>query len=311
MTSTFGLVLDTSAARTGGVSGPVSPPAAAGTAWAGAHRLAFQGAARSIVGPRTDNQDAALASASLIAVADGVGGKVGGAVASSLVIDSLARTAEAWPSADQPDALRRAAAVANGCLQVAKTRRPGLTGMATTLTAAALGTNGCIHVMHVGDTRLYLCRAGELVQLTRDHTLVQSLKDAGTITDAQVRSHPLRSTLLAALHGRADDLSGVQSITVPVQLGDRLLVCSDGLSGVVEPELINRILGDEGEPDRVVSRLLRAALAASTRDNVTAVLVDVVVAADGVSHPVMRVGSPETTGCETFRRCSGGAGQRE
>jgi protein phosphatase len=149
--------------------------------------------------------------------------------------------------------------------------------MATTLTAAALTPDGRLAVAHVGDSRGYLLRDGRLVQLTHDQTLVQALLDAGTITAAEARAHPLRSVVLAALHGRADDTAHVVVTLHELRAGDRLLLCSDGLTGVVTPATLTRILTEEHRPADTVARLLRASLAAGTRDNVTAVVADIAV----------------------------------
>jgi PPM family protein phosphatase len=229
----------------------------------------------SITGPRPDNQDAAFAGPALLVVADGVGGNVGGAVASALAVDvvrgALAHTADASPE----ESLRQAVEAANVRLGRAVAVNPGLAGMATTLTAVALA-GGRLAVAHVGDTRAYLLRDGRLRRLTKDQTVVQSLVDAGVVTLEQARTHPLRSVLLGVLHGADGDTGPLETATVDVRPGDRLLVCSDGLSGVVEHDLLQRILVEEVRSDAAAQRLVRAALAAGTHDNVTAAVGDVV-----------------------------------
>jgi protein phosphatase len=240
----------------------------------GALTLALDAAAESIAGPRPDNQDAGLAGPRLVAVADGVGGSAGGAVAAALVVERLSHAADD-AAGDAPD-LGRAVSAANDELAAAVAREPSLRSMATTLT---------------GDSRLYLLRRGELVRLTRDDTLVQSLVDAGTITAEQARTHPLRSVVLAALHGRAGDVAEVHHSAVPVAPGDRLLLCTDGLCGAVPEGTIRHILIQERAPAACARRLLRAALVASTTDNVTAVVADVTVHDDGKPAPGARVGA--------------------
>jgi protein phosphatase len=232
--------------------------------------LVLDAAAVSIPGPRRDNQDAALAGVRLLAVADGVGGNVGGSVASSIAVDALAQVG--------PADLVAGVATASTRLGAAVAADPGLRGMATTLTAVAL-VDGHLVVGHIGDSRAYLLRDGDLRQLTHDQTVVQSLVDAGVIDDEQARTHPLRSVVLGALHGVDDDLSHLDLTRVPARPGDRVLVCSDGLSGVVRADLLARVLGGEWRPDAAARRLVRDALVAGTHDNVTAVVADVVPAA--------------------------------
>jgi protein phosphatase len=143
--------------------------------------------------------------------------------------------------------------------------------MATTLSAVVTPGDGTITVVHIGDSRAYLWRAGQLHRLTRDHTLVQELVDDGQISPAEAMVHPMRSLLIAALAGRPDDLDSLEVSRFAVEPGDRLLVCSDGLTGVVPDETLARLLG--GAPGAEVAMLLQdAALAAPASDNVTAVV---------------------------------------
>ena len=236
--------------------------------------LVLVSAAASICGPRADNQDAGYAGPHLLAIADGVGGKVGGAVASATAIDALSGLV--GDSADLPDGdLQGAVVGVNERLRMVTRRRPELTGMATTLTAVALTPGGRLAVAHIGDARAYLLRDGQLVQLTEDQTLVQGLVTAGVISYEQARTHPLRSVVLGALHGDDDDLAHLVVVNHEVRQGDRLLVCSDGLYGVVSPDTIRRVLAEESRPADAVTRLLRDALVAGTRDNATVVVADV------------------------------------
>jgi protein phosphatase len=155
--------------------------------------------------------------------------------------------------------------------------------MATTLTAAALMGDELV-VAHVGDTRAYLLHEGRLEQLTHDQTVVQSLVDDGLLTPEAARTHPLRSHVLGSLHGADDDLDHLVTIRRPVVAGDRILVCSDGLSGVVPGETLERLLQRDSRPAAAATRLVRAALAAGTHDNVTAVVADVHVAAPAQAY---------------------------
>jgi protein phosphatase len=231
--------------------------------------LVLDAAGVSIAGPRPDNQDAALASSRLLAVADGVGGNVGGAVASTLALEALAQVG--------PTDLVAGVAAASTRLGAAAAGAPELEGMATTLTAVAL-VDAHLVLGHVGDCRAYLLRDGDLRQLTHDQTVVQSLVDAGVISEEQARTHPLRSVVLGALHGVDDDLSHLDLARVPARPGDRVLVCSDGLSGVVRADLLARVLSEEPRPEAAARRLVRDALVAGTQDNVTAVVADVLSA---------------------------------
>jgi len=228
--------------------------------------LVLDAADVSIAGPRPDNQDAALASPRLLAVADGVGGNVGGAVAATLVLEALEQVG--------PTDLVAGVAAASTRLGAAVAGAPELKGMATTLTAVAL-VDAHLVLGHVGDCRAYLLRDGDLRQLTHDQTVVQSLVDAGVLSEEQARTHPLRSVVLGALHGVDDDLSHLDLARIPARPGDRVLVCSDGLSGVVRRDLLARVLGEETQPESAARRLVRDALVAGTQDNVTAVVADV------------------------------------
>jgi serine/threonine protein phosphatase PrpC len=254
--------------------------------------LVLESAADSIAGPRPDNQDAGLAAARVVAVADGVGGSAGGATAAGLVIDRLRASADlARP--DAPDLVGSVEA-ATGDLAAALAGDPALEGMATTLTAAALTSGGRLVLAHVGDSRAYLLRRGELIRLTTDHSLVQALIDSGAITPEQARTHPLRSVVLAALHGRAEDLAGLAVSALPVQPGDRLLLCSDGLSGAVPEQTLREVLAAGASPADTVRRLLQTALARSTQDNATAVVADVGASVGGPALPTAVVGAART-----------------
>jgi protein phosphatase len=247
--------------------------------------LVMDAAVVSIKGPRPDNQDAGFAGAHLLAVADGVGGNVGGSVASSAAVDGLAAAAPGNP--------RAAVGAASDRIAAALAATPELSGMATTLTAAELVGDRLV-VAHIGDSRAYLLRDGRLEQLTTDQTVVQSLVDAGVIGAEQARTHPLRSIVFGALHGAEHDLTHLIVTAHPARPGDRLLICSDGLSGVVEPAELSRVLTEERRPSDAAARLVRGALAAGTQDNVTAVVGDVVRTA-----PARPAGRVDTSGAVT------------
>ena len=151
---------------------------------------------------------------------------------------------------------------------------PALTGMGTTLTAMWLVADR-IAMVHIGDSRGYLCRAGELAQLTRDDSYVQMLVDSGAITPAQAWEHPKRSLVSQVLQARPAHPAFTMLRPDP---GDRLLLCSDGLSDVVTEEQIGQALRDHAELDDCAAELVKLALAAGGPDNVTVVVADVVSA---------------------------------
>ncbi|MDF9717088.1 serine/threonine-protein phosphatase [Nocardioides sp. ChNu-153] len=220
---------------------------------------------------RKDNQDSGYAGARLLAVCDGVGGAARGDVASSTAVAQLRRLDE---TAASEDLLGQ---VAGGLLR-AHTRigelvddDPDLNGTSTTATVA-LFDGARIGVAHVGDSRAYLYRSGEITQLTKDHTFVQSLIDEGRITEDEARTHPHRNLILKALDGVHE--TDPDLFTVDVAQGDRLLLCSDGACGVLDDARLADILGT-GTPDFAAVELVRASLEAGSTDNVTCIVADV------------------------------------
>jgi serine/threonine protein phosphatase PrpC len=234
--------------------------------------LRLQYAALSDVGRyRKDNQDAGYGGPWLLAVCDGVGGAARGDLASATAISQLRRLDE------RPDA--ELLALVAGALHRAHDRiselvdeDPSLNGTSTTATVALFdGTQ--VGVGHIGDSRAYLFRDGVISQLTKDHTFVQSLIDEGRITEEESRSHPHRNLILRALDGVHDSEPDLFSVDVAV--GDRLLLCSDGASGVLDDARIGDILAT-GTPDYAAVELVRASLEAGSSDTVTCVVADVV-----------------------------------
>lgn len=237
--------------------------------------LRFVSAGRSDVGrERTNNEDSGFAGPRLVLVADGVGGAAAGEVASATAAYVTSALTMTEPDADVLDVLGRAVLLTHQQLVVGTTLDAGRAGMGTTLTA--LLTDGThVALAHVGDSRAYLARDGDLVQLTVDHTFVQTLVDQGLLTRDEARRHPRKNVVLQALeasHVAAPDLT-----LLDVRLGDRLLVCSDGLTDLVEDELIRGCLAHDGPAD-AADNLVEAALEAGGLDNVTCVVADV---ADG------------------------------
>ena len=248
--------------------------------------LALRFAARSHAGLlRSQNEDSVYAGPRLLAVADGMGGHAAGEVASAVAIASLAPLDEDAPGADLLGALQDAARAANGHLREMVTGDDGLRGMGTTL-VALLFSGGRVGLLHVGDSRCYLLRDGALEQITHDHTLVQTLIDEGRITEEDASTHPQRSVITRVLDGRDDvelDLSVREA-----RLGDRYLVCSDGLTGPVASleTLREALLIDD--PQASVDRLVQLALRGGGPDNVTAIVADVIDDSDDpTTEPVV------------------------
>jgi PPM family protein phosphatase len=231
-------------------------------------------AARSDVGMlREGNEDSAYAGPRLLAVADGMGGHVGGEIASAATIDTLRSLDVDVPSNDLVPVLEQAVHRANETLHSIVEGDPSLQGMGCTLTAM-LWNGSQMALVHIGDSRAYLLRNGELFQITHDHTLVQSLVDEGRISLDEAASHPQRSLLLRALDGRGEvdpDLSLREA-----QLGDRYLLCSDGLSTVVSAETIHHALTTVADPEQAVRQLIDLANRGGGPDNITCVVADVV-----------------------------------
>jgi PPM family protein phosphatase len=253
--------------------------------------LVLRYAVRSDVGLlREGNEDSAYAGPRLLAVADGMGGHAAGEVASSLTISSMSKLDSEPPGGDMLAELSSAVAAANTRLQEMIIANPAVEGMGTTLTAL-FWSDGHAAVCHIGDSRGYLLREGELYQITHDHTLVQSLVDEGRISVDDVSSHPQRSLLLRALDGRSvaePDLSVHDS-----QAGDRYLLCSDGLSGVVSDEMLREALATIDEPEAVARQLIDLALRGGGPDNITCIVADVV---DTASSRLPPTGTPVMAG---------------
>ena len=218
---------------------------------------------------RADNEDAAYAGARLLAVADGTGGH---AVASAAVIEALRPLDTQVPAGELLNALDHAVRRANSALRDMVQANPALHGMGTTLTAL-LWSGSQLGLVHIGDSRAYLVRDGEVFQITHDHTLVQSLLDEGKITAEEVASHPQRLLLLQAL-------TGYQGFRPDLQLrqarpGDRYLLCSDGLHVVVPADAITRVLLTVADPDQATADLIALAMDGGAPDNITCIVADV------------------------------------
>ncbi|MEU8773179.1 PP2C family serine/threonine-protein phosphatase [Streptomyces sp. NPDC048606] len=221
---------------------------------------------------REGNEDSGYAGPRLLAIADGMGGQAAGEVASSEVISTLVQLDDDVPGSDILTSLATAVQRANDQLRVMVEEDPQLEGMGTTLTAL-LWTGQRLGLVHVGDSRAYLLRDGVLTQITQDHTWVQRLVDEGRITEEEATTHPQRSLLMRAL-GSGDIVEPDLSIR-EVRAGDRYLICSDGLSGVVSHQTLEETLADYHGPSATVQSLIQLALRGGGPDNITCIVADV------------------------------------
>ncbi|MEH1099481.1 BofC C-terminal domain-containing protein [Micromonospora sp. CPCC 205561] len=219
---------------------------------------------------RDGNQDSVYAGPRLLAVADGMGGMAAGDVASNIVIGAMAPLDEDVPGDALVDALRSAVGTANQQLRDTVDANPQLEGMGTTLTAT-LFSGSKLGMVHIGDSRAYLLRNGEFAQITKDDTYVQMLVDEGRISAEEASSHPQRSLLTRALDGR--DIDPEYSVR-QVLPGDRYLICSDGLSGVVSADTIGDTMREYTDPQQCVERLVQLALRGGGPDNITVIIAD-------------------------------------
>jgi serine/threonine protein phosphatase PrpC len=245
--------------------------------------LVLRYAARSDVGlVRSNNEDSVYAGARLLALADGMGGHAAGEVASQLVIAALAHLDDDEPGGDLLANLDAAVRAGNSAIAAQVEMEPDLEGMGTTLTAILFAGNR-LGLVHIGDSRGYLLRDGELTQITKDDTFVQTLVDEGRITREEAHSHPQRSLIMRALTGH--EVEPTLSMR-EVRSGDRYLLCSDGLSDPVSDETILEALKI---PDVTESadRLIELALRGGGPDNVTVVVADVVDYDYGPTQPII------------------------
>lgn len=218
---------------------------------------------------RTHNEDAVLLSPPLFAVADGLGGHQAGEVASSIAIDVLLKNSPRRPDAK---ALGRAVKAANKAVLDAAREGRGHSGMGTTLTAAVVeGTS--IAIAHVGDSRAYLFHDGILERITADHSMVADMVRQGTLTEDQSRVHPYRSIVTRALG--SDPNMYADTYELDARPGDRLLLCTDGLTGMLTDAQITGVLRHHESADSTVRALIDAANAAGGDDNISVVVVDI------------------------------------
>ena len=219
---------------------------------------------------RRENQDSGYAGPWLLTVCDGVGGAVRGDLASSTAVQAL-RKLDQKPDEDLLGQLAGGVHRADDRIAELVEEDPALNGTSTTATVA-LFDGARFGLGHIGDSRAYLLRRGEMRQLTHDHTFVQSLIDEGRITEEQSRTHPHRNLILKALDGIRHEEPDL--FEFPAEVGDRIFLCSDGACGTLTDARMADILGS-GSPDFAAVELVRASLEAGSTDNVTCIVADV------------------------------------
>jgi protein phosphatase len=238
---------------------------------------------------REANEDAYLIAPPMYAVADGMGGHAGGEVASALALETLRVAGEGAEDSDLAAGVREA----NQAEHRRQADDADLAGMGTTLTALIVDDAG-IRLAHVGDSRAYLLRGRELTQITQDHTLVRELVEEGQLTQEQAREHPQRSMLTRAVGIDAEvDLD--EAMIKPHE-GDRLMLCSDGLTGMVTDDQIKHALIDRDDPQNAADALVAMANAAGGVDNTTVLILDL------SETPPPAAGVDPTTGLRTNAR---------
>ncbi len=248
--------------------------------------LRFSGAGISHVGlVRDSNEDSGFVAPYLALVADGVGGAAAGEVASATAAYAVAATALQRPGVDAGLVVADAFAAARDNVRLGVQRDLTRLGMATTLTVLVCDGRSVV-LGHVGDSRAYLLRGGELRQITTDHTYVQHLVETGRLSAQARGTHPWRNVVLRSVDGDPEGV-GLDITRLDARIGDRFMICSDGLSDLVDDVRIAAILRTQ-DPEIATAELASSALAAGGRDNITVVVVDVIggprVVGDGRLH---------------------------
>ncbi len=239
---------------------------------------------------RANNQDSGYAGTHLFVVADGMGGHAGGDVASSMAIKRIIETDKEYVSAQDAEfALQTALLAANSLLAETVFDHQELTGMGTTV-SAIIRVRDELALAHIGDSRVYLLRDGELSQITADHTFVQRLVDSGRITQEEAAVHPRRSVLMRVL-GDVDASPEIDTTVLQTRTGDRWMLCSDGLSSYVSDERILQALETVPDADDAAARLVKESLDQGAPDNVTVVVVDVDSSRDSAAARPTLVGA--------------------
>ena len=251
----------------------------------------FATAAKSAVGlVRAGNEDSALTSRSVIAVADGMGGHAAGEVASRIAITTLAKESELFTSKDidlesADDIYLSSIPLIDATIAEYAIEKPELAGMGTTLSALFL-RGGAVALLHVGDSRIYRLRGNAFEQLTIDHTVIQELLDQGAITEGDVATHPQRSVLTQVLMG--DGRNQIALAIYDVKIDDRFLLCSDGLTGALSDKEIKAIVKSKSR-GVAVDLLIESAYANGAPDNVTVIVADVL--GNDIQEPLTMLGA--------------------
>jgi protein phosphatase len=223
---------------------------------------------------RANNQDSGYAGRRLFLVADGMGGHAGGDVASAIATKRIAEADGDYESSQAAAAaLEQSLLSANRTLEETVADHSELTGMGTTVSAMLVQQDRVV-IAHIGDSRVYLLRSGELSQVSTDHTFVQRLVDAGRITAEEAMVHPRRSVLMRVL-GDVEAAPEIDTLVIDTHPDDRWMLCSDGLSGVVSFDELHEILSSDAGAKQVADRLVKASLDGGAPDNVTVVVVDI------------------------------------
>lgn len=259
--------------------------------------IAWNYAARTDVGlVRSRNEDSGYAGPHLIAVADGMGGHAGGNVASSLVITRIARLdGDSHGCDDALELLAGTVSQANSDITLAVAEHSELHGMGTTLTGLMRCGSDNLVLVHIGDSRAYIVRDGNFNQMTTDHSFVQSLVDGGRLSPEEAESHPQRSLVTRVMTGAPEDEPDLS--VRKGRVGDRYLICSDGLSDYVGRGTIEEVITAGDSPTNALKRLVDLALRAGAPDNVTVVIADVVDPSTNTSdHPIVVGAAAEQAG---------------
>ena len=240
--------------------------------------IALISAADSNIGKvRSSNQDSGYSGYRMFFVADGMGGHAGGDIASAITAQRMAQMDAEYATADDAGASVLARILeTNQLLTETVAKHAHLAGMGTTFSGVVFVEDKAV-VAHIGDSRIYLCRDGETVQVTTDHTFVQRLVEMGRITEAEALVHPRRNVLLRVI-GDSNEPPQLDFKVLVTKPGDRWMMCSDGLNGYVSDAIIHMNLSSEQTPEEVVDVLIGEALEAGAPDNVTVVVVDTVPA---------------------------------
>jgi protein phosphatase len=239
---------------------------------------------------RASNQDSGYSGVNLYVVADGMGGHAGGDIASALATQLVAKVDDVYQDSDQAiDALLTAMREANKNLSATVDKFGYLAGMGTTMDAV-LFTGGIANIAHIGDSRVYLMRDSRMLQITKDHTFVQQLIDSGKITEEEALYHPRRNVILRVL-GDTSEEPEFDIHQLEVLPGDRLLLCSDGLCGVVPSSLIEENM-KVANLEEAIELLVDEAKEYGAPDNVTVLLLEIKDETDAVEQqPILWLGS--------------------